>query len=209
MSIRLDVAALVLAIACCASTTEALAAEEPSPALTWNCAGCHGPDGVSTGSTMPSIAGMDPRYFIALMRRFSADERWSTVMGRIARGYDSLELRAMALYFAEREWVPAGVSADADLVDAGAAIHEEHCVECHDEDGRYQDKEIPRLAGQWPQYLFMQLLDYRSERVPMPQPDKMRERLEGLSDHDLAAVSAYYGQVDAPASAGTEPAADD
>jgi cytochrome c553 len=31
----------------------------------------------------------------------------------------------------------------------------------------------------------------------MPQPDKMRNRLAKLSDADLAAVSAYYGQVDA------------
>ncbi|MBK1629325.1 hypothetical protein CKO31_00960 [Thiohalocapsa halophila] len=122
MSIRLDVAALVLATTCYASTTEALAGEDSSPALTWNCAGCHGPDGVSVGSAMPSIAGMDPRYFIPLMRRFGSDERWSTVMGRIARGYDSLELRAMALYFADGDWIPAGVSADADLPVGDAGV---------------------------------------------------------------------------------------
>ncbi len=170
---------------------------EPSPALTWNCAGCHGPDGASVGTLLPSIAGMDPRYFMRVMRHFGNDERFSTVMGRIARGYGTLELRAMAFYFTDQDWVPAGVTADATVVDAGRAIHDEHCVECHEEDGRYQDKEIPRLAGQWPAYLLAQLQDYRAERGPMPQPDKMRERVAELSDADLAALSAFYGQVDA------------
>jgi len=209
MSIRLDIAAAMLTAVSCLPAAETSAAEASSPALSWNCAGCHGPDGVSAGPTLPSIAGMDPRYFIALMRDFGSDKRWSTVMGRIARGYDSLELRTLALYFANRDWVPARASANSTLADRGAAIHEEHCVECHDEDGRYQDKEIPRLAGQWPQYLLMQLRDYRSERVPMPQPARMRERLAGLSDEDLAAVSVFYGQVDASRATPTEDSSTD
>ena len=107
MSIRLDIAAAMLTAVSCLPAAETSAAEASSPALSWNCAGCHGPDGVSAGPTLPSIAGMDPRYFIALMRDFGSDKRWSTVMGRIARGYDSLELRTLALYFANRDWVPA------------------------------------------------------------------------------------------------------
>jgi sulfide dehydrogenase cytochrome subunit len=205
MGIRRHAHTAALAAAYLSATTAAGANEDPSPALSWNCGGCHGPAGISAGPTLPSIAGMDPRYFMALMRRFASDERWSTVMGRIARGYDTLELRSMALYFADQTWAPAKVPAEPAQIELGAAIHEEHCVECHDDDGRFQDKEIPRLAGQWPAYLLMQLLDYRSERVPMPQPDKMRERLADLSDADLTALSAFYGQIDAapPAARGT------
>jgi sulfide dehydrogenase cytochrome subunit len=156
---------------------------------------------------VPSIAGMDPRYFMHLMQDFKQGERYSTIMGRIAGGYGLLELREMARFFADREWIPARVAAEADLVATGETIHEEHCAECHEDAGRYQDKEIPRLAGQWPAYLLAQLLDYQTEHVPMPQPDKMRNRLAKLSDAELAAVSAYYGQVDATdAHAQDEPA---
>jgi sulfide dehydrogenase cytochrome subunit len=174
-------------------------ADDFSEALSWNCSGCHGADGVSAGDSVPSIAGMDPRYFFTVMRGFKLDERYSTIMGRIARGYRTSEIRAMARFFSARDWVDAPVSASAqqsdELADAGRAIHDELCAECHEDDGRYQDKEIPRLAGQWPRYLLVQLIDYQQGEVRMPQPDKMRERLSDLDRADLEALSDFYAQV--------------
>jgi sulfide dehydrogenase cytochrome subunit len=139
---------------------------------------------------------MHPRYFFKVMRDFKFDERYSTVMGRIAKGYLTKEMRAMGDYFASSEWLPADVPADPAQVQTGERLHDEHCAECHENGGRYQDKEVPRLAGQWPDYLLLQLEDYQTGRVEMPQPDKMRERLADLTRQDLVALSAFYAQVD-------------
>jgi sulfide dehydrogenase cytochrome subunit len=169
--------------------------ENYSKALSWNCSGCHGPDGVSAGPTVPSIAGMDPRYFFTLMRGFKLDERYSTIMSRIAKGYGNAELRAMGEYFAASAWENADATASIEALEAGRAIHDELCAECHDDEGRFQDKEVPRLAGQWPDYLLSQLIDYQNAAIQMPQPDKMKERLTDLSLEDLKAVSSFYGSV--------------
>lgn len=171
-------------------------ATEYSTALSWNCNGCHGPGGNSLGPTVPSIAGMDERYFFSVMRNFKLDERDSTIMGRLAKGYRLAEIREMATYFARSDWVNAGAMVPDDLFVAGKGIHDQHCAECHEDGGRYQDKEIPRLAGQWPDYLMVQLRDYQRPEMRMPQPDKMRERLRDLALDELAAVSAFYGRVD-------------
>jgi sulfide dehydrogenase cytochrome subunit len=171
------------------------AAGEYSSALAWNCNGCHGPGGVSRGLMVPSIAGMNPRYFFKVMRDFKQGERFSTVMERISAGYRVRELRVMADYFAEVPWESAPIEADGDAFLAGQAIHDELCAECHEDAGRYQDKEIPRLAGQWPAYLLQQMIDYRDGKVAMPQPDKMKRRVAELSRAELAALSSFYGQV--------------
>jgi sulfide dehydrogenase cytochrome subunit len=188
-----------------------LSAEAYSPALNWNCSGCHGPGGASSGETVPSISGLHPRYLYTTMRNFKLDDRYSTIMGRIAKGYKNKELREMADFFAEHEWVSATTRPESGQVARGEELHDELCVECHDDGGRFQDKEIPRLAGQWPEYLLLQMQDYNRDGLKMPQPDKMRQRLADLAPEDLVALSAFYGQVGvdyvpniAPGSAGAE-----
>ena len=170
-------------------------ADNYSKALSWNCSACHGPDGVSAGPAVPSIAAMDPRYFFTVMRGFKLDERYSTIMSRIAKGYRNAELREMGEYFAASTWTDAGASTSQQQIEAGRAIHDDLCAECHEDEGRYQDKEIPRLAGQWPAYLLSQLIDYQNADLRMPQPDKMKNRLTDLSLDDLQAVSSFYGRM--------------
>jgi sulfide dehydrogenase cytochrome subunit len=116
-------------------------------------------------------------------------------MSRIAKGYRNAELREMGEYFAASTWTDAGASTSQQQIEAGRAIHDDLCAECHEDEGRYQDKEIPRLAGQWPAYLLSQLIDYQNADLRMPQPDKMKNRLTDLSLDDLQAVSSFYGRM--------------
>ena len=185
-----------LSLVCMLTASNAAHAERSSQALSWNCNGCHGPAGVSGGPAVPSIAGIHQRYFFKVMRDFKLDERNSTIMGRIARGYRTAEFREMAEHFSANTWVSAQAVVSDEQFLAGKAIHDEHCAECHEDAGRYQDKEIPRLAGQWPSYLLYQLVDYQQDHVKMPQPDKMRERVKKLTREDLEAVCGFYGRID-------------
>lgn len=83
-----------------AQMAEAPLTREQATVLAASCFNCHGPEGVAPGP-IPSIAGIPAETMIALMNAFKADEvPGTTIMGRIARGYDEAEIAALAAYFA-------------------------------------------------------------------------------------------------------------
>ncbi|MCP4408341.1 MAG: c-type cytochrome [Gammaproteobacteria bacterium] len=66
--------------------------------IAYTCNGCHGTDGVSKGAA-PSLKGMPADYHTKALKAFKAGSRPSTIMGRIAKGYDDKELEAVAKYY--------------------------------------------------------------------------------------------------------------
>lgn len=170
-------------------------ATTPDPALlAGDCAGCHGRTGVSAGPASPSFAGFDRRYLIRILQEFRNDERPATIMGRIMRGYTATEIRRISDHYAAQEWGAAEVEVDPTAVERGRRLHEEVCEECHERGGRHQDRDTPRLAGQWPEYLVLQLEGFRDRPTLAPQPSKMRDALVGVSDGDLAALAIFYAE---------------
>jgi cytochrome subunit of sulfide dehydrogenase len=158
----------------------------------FECNGCHGPNGVSSGENIPSIAGLEKRYFMRIMMEFKKGERSATIMDRIAKGYRASDIRKIAEYFSTLEWVNSEHAEDQQLVQAGKKIHDELCEECHSENGQHQDHEIPRISGQVRGYLYMQMLDYYQGNEVLPQPEKMKERIITLKQHELEALSHFY-----------------
>ncbi len=164
-------------------------------ALTGTCAGCHGTNGYSVGDTMPSIAGLNKRYLMKTMEDFKGDVRPSTIMGRIARGYSDQDLETIAAYFAAQQWEAAPQKVDAKKAEAGAKLHEEACASCHGKDGSLNEKETPRLAGQWMRYTYMQLVDLHDIERSTADPYEMHKRIEKLSKEDIDALANYYASV--------------
>jgi sulfide dehydrogenase cytochrome subunit len=167
------------------------------------CYGCHGPGGVSQATHMPTISGLNFQYFYATMQAFKKDRRNSTVMGRIAKGYKTSQLQRMALYFGGQPWTGRPGDFDPELAQSGRTLHQDHCEECHKQDGYFQDRETPPLAGQARGYLLYQMRDYRVAASAMPQPPLMQERLEKLSDEELLALAEFYASS-LPKKAGAE-----
>jgi len=93
------------------------------------CAGCHGTNGVSTGPAAPSIAGHDYDYLIESMNQFKAGERNSTIMTRIAKGYDDADIEAMAKYFSEKKHVLASQEFDAEAAKRGKKLHKKYWIQ--------------------------------------------------------------------------------
>ena len=58
--------------------------------------------------------------------------------------------------------------------------------------GFFNDKETPRLAGQWPDYLYNQLRDLHDFGFVGMQPAKMRQRVQKLSEEEIQALSHFY-----------------
>lgn len=161
-------------------------------ALGIQCNGCHGTGGVSSGPSIPSLAGLSLRYFMRTMMNFKKEKRTATIMDRLAQGYDIRELRNLSKYYASLEWSNSKLDFDNNKALSGKKLHDELCEECHEDNGRFQDKEVPRISGQTPDYLYMQLIDYHYGSEAMPQPEKMKERVEKLTLEDLDSLSHFY-----------------
>lgn len=160
--------------------------------IAFECNGCHGTNGVSRGESIPSIAGLEKRFFMRIMMEFKKNERSSTIMDRIAKGYKASVIRKIAGYYSDLEWVNTNIAPDGEKVRIGKKIHDEYCEECHSENGQHQDHEIPRISGQVRNYLYMQMLTYYLGKENMPQPEKMEERIKKLEIEELVALSHYY-----------------
>ena len=163
--------------------------------LAETCAGCHGTDGASVGPASPTIAGMTGEYFMELMQGFRDDSVYSTVMGRIAKGYTDEEIALMASFFAGKQFAPAKQEFDAKLAEKGAKLHDKYCEKCHSEGGKIiEDEEYYILAGQWTPYLQNAVSDFREDRREMPK--KMRSKMEDLLEREqeagLEALFAFY-----------------
>jgi sulfide dehydrogenase cytochrome subunit len=161
------------------------------------CAGCHGTHGNSVGPASPSIAGMDPLVFSDMMIAFQEDDTYSTIMGRIARGYSEDEIERMGVYLKMQRFEPVEQPYDESLVADGDAYHEKFCSNCHEEGGKaladVEDYII--LAGQWTPYLKYAMEDFLEERRMLPK--KMGRKLDQMfedlgKEESLDALYAYY-----------------
>ncbi|NEV60653.1 c-type cytochrome [Thiorhodococcus minor] len=191
---RTTVTTAIGALSLCLSA--ALAAEPTAEMLAGTCAGCHGGGGNSQGPAAPTIAAMDPLVFVDAMEAFKSDETYSTIMGRIARGYSTKDFEKMAEHFHQLEYTPAPQSYDTALVDQGAKLHDKYCEKCHAEGGKplKDEEDYNILAGQWLPYLQYAMSDFREDRREMEK--KMRRKLEEMLEREgeagLDALYAFY-----------------
>jgi cytochrome subunit of sulfide dehydrogenase len=165
------------------------------------CAGCHGTNGQSGGPAMPTIAGMPAEYLDTIMADFKSGDRPSTIMGRIAKGYDVKETALISKFFAKQSWqnaTSAPQSQNRTMVNAKLAkkgkklVKKTKCGKCHEDDGMTQDEDTPRMAGQWVDYLIFKMQDLKNKHLDVPQPKKMAKRIKKLSAAELVAIAHFY-----------------
>ena len=159
------------------------------------CFGCHGSNGSSVGIATPTIAGLEDDTFVEIMEEYKYDERPSTIMGRIAKGYTDEDFSQMAEYFGRQPFVRYRQAVDANKVKRGARLHDKYCEKCHD-DGGYEDEHGSGIiAGQWMPYLQFSLADFQA-RV-RNQPRKMKRRLrkmvQAYGEGSLDDIVHFYG----------------
>ena len=140
---------------------------------------------------MPTIGGMDKGYLLAVLNDYKTGLRPSTIMGRIMRGYSDQEVAAIASFYAAQPWVSTDRTAAGSLVHRGQEIHDSKCETCHEDAGREQEDESPRLAGQWAPYTRYALESCRAQGRRC-DPRKMGERVSKLNDEDIEALAQFY-----------------
>lgn len=172
-----------------------------------DCNGCHGDNGVSQWTDVPTIAGLaefvhvDALYVYQEEARPCASSEYrqgdtsrpAKTMCEIAAELSDEDIEALAAAYAELPYVKAKQDFDAALAETGKALHEEHCDRCHSDEGTNPEDEAGMLGGQMMGYLetsFAQYMDGSRE-----QPKKMKEKMDMLSEDDVAALINYYGSV--------------
>lgn len=86
----------------------------------------------------------------------------------------------------------------------GESIAKQVCAACHGPDGNSPTAANPKLAGQFADYLYKQLVDFKPQAGKKPARESaiMAGMVANLSDADMRAVAGYYaGQQLRPATA--------
>jgi cytochrome c553 len=155
------------------------------------CAACHGEDGQSKDPGIPHIGGQ-PKLFVMYQLFFYREgRRKNPEMNTIAKELSDAELDAIATFVSKLPPSPAAPGTpDSARYQRGAKLAQERiCASCHNADysGREQ---MPRLAGQHPEYTLKALQDYRAG-VRIGTQAAMPETVRGLSDEALADLAHY------------------
>jgi sulfide dehydrogenase cytochrome subunit len=175
------------------ASTSAVAAVSDAAVVSNTCAGCHGTDGASVGPA-PIIGGLSDVYLASAMAAYKDGTRFGTIMGRIAKGYDPGQFLDMGKYFSAKPWVSGKQTVDAKLAEKGKTVHNASgCAGCHGANGVSPMPTTPRLAGQFADYLYYQMLDYKDANKPIPASAMvMRSMLANVSNEDVKALAHFY-----------------
>lgn len=201
----------ILNLACSAAaallltSTMAIAADVDS--LMQGCNDCHGDQGVSQWTDVPTIAGLaefvhsDALYIYRDKERPCADSayrqgdtsRAETNMCAIAEQLSDDDIDALAAAYAELPYVPATQEFDAALAEKGKAVHDKGCDRCHSKGGTDPEDEAGMLGGQQLGYLRTTFAEYADGS--RYQPEKMEEAMSQLSADDVEALLNYYASI--------------
>jgi cytochrome c553 len=181
-----------------------LQSEEVPQAVTVSCGRCHGVDGRGRGAgAFPRLAGQRPAYLYAALQAFARGERHSGIMEPIAAGLSLEAMRELALYYGSlQEPSPSPPHRDTSLaVERGKAIASRgipsqrvpSCVDCHGPGATRRNPAYPVLAGQYADYLVLQLELFKKEhRGGSAYARLMRPVAARLTPEQMRDVALYY-----------------
>jgi len=170
----------------------AKAAAKPDPVqagktATATCAGCHGETGVSKTPGMPSLVGLDPKYFIAAMNAYKGGQRKHDMMKSLAAGIRDSDLNNIALYYALQK--PARTQTPAPGDEAAGKVAAAACAGCHGDEGVSGNPATPSLAGQDAQYFAAAIKAYKDGSR---NDATMKAPVASLNDRAIRDMAAYY-----------------
>ncbi|MBW8756628.1 MAG: cytochrome c4 [Burkholderiales bacterium] len=162
---------LLLALAAFFSTAHAQDVQRGSTKVQM-CIGCHGIVGYQADFPqvykVPKIAGQDAKYLASALTAYRSGDRKFPTMRSIAASLSDQDIADIAAYYAQLgkpgETVPATLATPVpDKLRTALAT----CVSCHGVNfSTPTDGTIPRLAGQYADYLEVALKSYKVEGNP-------------------------------------------
>jgi cytochrome c553 len=194
---HLCVGVVVVLLGAASGVAFAGAFDTPGAAKAITCSACHGAQGVSPSTAMPSLAGMWPVYFKKAITDFAEGKRPSAEMEPYAKMVMQMGVDDLATYFAAQPRTPTAIRLDTAKVARGEAAAKP-CLECHR--GAWTTIGpliIPDLRGQPPGYLRNQMRMFKTNtRSPADENlTKMKAIMTGIPDATLDDLAEYFSSL--------------
>lgn len=162
------------------------------------CVLCHGREGESASAVYPRLAAQHPDYLLKQLKDFHDGRRKSDTMSDMVKDLNDQEFQGLANWFSSRK-AAFRRPGDPDLVAVGQYIFNKGnsfsgvpaCTSCHGANG-HGTQQLPRLAGQHPAYLEVQLKEF-GKRERSNDNAIMHSVASKLTELETRAVSVYLG----------------
>jgi len=159
-----------------------------------SCFACHGPNGNSESPLFPILAGQSWRYIYIQLKDFKEGRRTDPVMSPMVADLSRDDMIALGNFFAAQKSRPIKFKADGAKVDLGRKTSDAVlCPMCH-LGGFVGQNEIPKVAGQYPEYIVKQLQDFKAKRRTN-DAGNMTSVAGTLSDADIENLSHYIANL--------------
>jgi cytochrome c553 len=138
------------------------------------CIGCHGIPGYQASFPevykVPKIAGQNGKYLAAALAGYKKGERKHPSMRGIAGSLSDQDMADLAAYFEQlgksdgEQAKPVDASAATPPADVAKLLAQANCASCHGANFSTPiDPSYPKLAGQYPDYLYAALKAYQTD----------------------------------------------
>jgi cytochrome c553 len=175
-----------------------------------NCVACHGQDGVSTSTLIPTLAGMDATVSYKQLDDYRSGKRLWGVMGAIAKALSNQDSADVAVYFAAQAGGLPSLSGYR-VPEGGRSLRETDpakrlvfagdpqrgippCSACHGPGGYKLG--APALQSQHAAYIERQLGEFAQGLRQNDIFEQMRIIAKQLTPEEMHAVASFYGRPD-------------
>ena len=138
--------------------------------LNAQCIGCHGIPGYQASFPevykVPMISGQNAKYIIASLNAYKKGERKHPTMHAVAGALSEQDIADLAAYYAAHGEPTAAPESAAvkPSADVEALLAKGACASCHGANfSKPIDGAYPKIAGQYPDYLYAALKSYKVE----------------------------------------------
>ena len=138
------------------------------------CIGCHGIPGYQASfpevHKVPMIAGQGAKYIIAALNAYKKGDRKHPTMRGIAVTLSDKDMADLAAFYEQQgkdEAPAAATTVSAPPAEVAELLKKGNCASCHGDNlSKPIDPGYPKLAGQHPDYLFVALKAYQTDKNP-------------------------------------------
>ncbi len=195
--------AIILALSGLVSFTANAADIEAGKAKSAVCAACHGADGNSANAAWPSLAGQHATYIYKQLQDFKEGRRNDATMAGMVALLNDEDMKNIAAYFESQQ--PRAVAFDPDMIEMGENIYRggitetsvAACMSCHSPSGKGNGPAgWPSLKGQHPEYLVLQMQNFKQGLRTNDSGEMMRNVVVRMSDREMKSVAAYIAGIE-------------
>lgn len=167
------------------------------------CIGCHGIVGYQADFPqvykVPKIAGQDAKYIASALTEYRSGDRKHPTMHSVASSLTDQDIADVAAYYSQLGKPDGPVPASLE-VPVPEALHAKMatCIACHGVNfSTPTDGSIPRLAGQYSDYLAFALKAYKVEGNPHYGRANavMGAMAKPLNDDDIDQITSYLATL--------------